>query len=593
MRRLSSIVFLLCGLSTVAAQPGNTDFTQFIQRYSDEWMRFHTDIASTRHYFSGGDQETMSRQIEPVTRVHRQSELQLIDRGLATLKTFDRSKLSVSDQRTSDIVLWDLSTRRANAEFYDYSFPFAHNRGVDSSLIQLLTVSHAVRTARDADSYLARLATVPQRMDEAIAEGRRLAAAHLLPPKFILQVTAAHMRGFLDMPPDSNPFVTTFVEKLAAVNELPPAQRDSLRAAAAQITAAQIYPAWRRALDLVEGEIPYATDDAGWWRFPNGAEAYRAALARYTTTTMTPDEVHETGLKMVSEIEARMDSVLRQMGYSDGPLRARMETMKAAQPQFPSTAEGRAQYRAMITDIITDAQRRASVLFERVPRMPVTARPYPSFMGGRAASYSLGTTDGSRPGVYQYPEYDVTLTRFGARTTAYHEAVPGHHFQLALQAENDGAPKFVRDAVFGSNSANGEGWGLYAEHLVAEQGWYEGDPAGLLGQLEMELFRAHRLVIDTGLHAKKWTRQQAVEYLGPLPGLSAESEIDRYVSDPGQACSYMVGELKIIELRARAKAAVGANFSLAEFHTRVLDAGRVPLSVLEQDIDRWIAARKG
>jgi uncharacterized protein (DUF885 family) len=591
VRRLLFATCLLCGLTTVSAQPANRDFSAFIQRYTDDWMRFHTDFASSRRYFSGGEQEAMDRQIEPVTRAHRQAELQLIDRGIAQLKTFDRSRLSVGDQRIADIVSWDLSSRRANADFDDYHFPFAQNYGVDSDLISLLTVNHVIRSARDADSYLARLALVADRMDEGIAEGRRLAAAHLLPPRFILQVTARQLRGFLDMPTASNPFVATFVEKLAGVNELPPAQRDSLRAAAERITTSQIYPAWRRALSLVEGEIPHATDDAGWWRFPKGAAGYRAALARYTTTTMTPDDVHETGLKMVTEIEARMDTVLREMGYTDGPLRARMEKMTAAQPQFPSTAEGRAQYHAMITDILADAQRRAGALFERVPRMAVVARPYPEFMGGRASSYSLGTTDGSRPGVYQYPEYGITLTRFGARTTAYHEAIPGHHFQGALQAEDDTLPKFVKDRIFGGNSANGEGWGLYAEHLAAEQGWYEGDPAGLLGQLDKELFRAHRLVIDTGLHAKRWTRQQALEYLGPVAGLSPESEIDRYVSDPGQACSYMIGELKIIELRERAKAALGTKFSLSEFHTRVLGAGRVPLGVLEQDIDRWIAAR--
>ena len=593
MRRLLTTAFLACGLVTVSAPPAGTDFSRFIQRYTDEWMRFHTNFASTRRYFSGGEQEAMDRQIEPVTPAHRRAELQLIDRGLAELKTFDRARLSVGDQRIADIVSWDLSSQRANADFDDYHFPFAQNYGVDSSLISLLTVNHAVRTARDADSYLARLTLVAERMDEAVAEGRRLAGAHLLPPAFILRVTAKQMRGFLDMPPASNPFVTTFVEKLAAVNELPPAQRDRLRASAEQVTASQIYPAWRRALSLVEGEIPQATDAPGLWRFPKGADAYRAALARYTTTTMTPEEVHETGLEMVTDIEARMDRVLRELGFADGPLRARMEKMKAAQPQYPSTAEGRAQYRAMITDIIADAQRRAAGLFERVPRMAVVARPYPQFMGGRAASYSLGTLDGSRPGVYQYPEFDVTLTRFGARTTAYHEAIPGHHFQGALQAEDDTLPKFIKDRVFGGNSANGEGWGLYAEHLAAEQGWYDGDPAGLLGQLEMELFRAHRLVIDTGLHAQRWTRQQAVDYLGPLPGLSPESEIDRYVSDPGQACSYMIGELKIIERRGRAKAALGDRFSLSEFHMRVLGAGRVPLSVLEQDVDRWIATKKG
>jgi len=582
----------MCGLAALAAQPATSDFGQFIQRYSDEWMRFHTNAASSRRYFSGGEQEAMERQIEPVTKARRDAEVRLIDRGIEGLRKFDRSRLSVSDQRILDIVSWDLESQKANAEFDDYHFPFAQNYGVDSSLISLLTISHAIRTAREADSYLARLSLVAERMDEATAEGRRLAAAHLLPPKFILQITATQMRGFLDMPPASNPFVATFAEKLASVKDLPPAQRESLRAAAERVTTSQIYPAWRRALGLVEGQIPGATDDAGLWRFAKGDEAYRRALARYTTTTMTPAEVHETGLKMVQQIEARMDTVLREMGYTDGPLRTRMATMSAAQPQFPATAEGRAQYSTMIEGFIIDAQRRAATLFERVPKMPVVARPYPAFMGGRAASYSIGTIDGARPGVYQYSVTGVTLTRHGARTTAYHEAVPGHHFQGALAAEDTTLPKVLRDRVFGGNSAIGEGWGLYAERLAAEQGWYDGDPAGLLGQLDMALFRAHRLVVDTGLHAKHWTRQQAVDYLGPLPGLSTESEVDRYVSDAGQACSYMIGELKIVELRERAKAALGSTFSLSEYHTRVLGAGRVPLGVLEQDIDRWIAAKK-
>ena len=583
----------MCGFASITAQPAATEFGQFIQRYSDEWMRFHTNAASTRRYFSGGEQEAMERQIEPVTKARRDAEVRLIYRGIEGLSKFDRSRLSVSDRRIADIVSWDLESQKANAEFDDYHFPFAQNYGVDSSLIALLTISHAIRTAREADSYLARLSLVAERIDEATAEGRRLAAARLLPPKFILQITATQMHGFLDMPPASNPFVATFAEKLASVKDLPPAQRESLRAAAERVTTSQIYPAWRRALSLVESQIPSATDDAGLWRFPKGDEAYRRALARYTTTTMTPDEVHETGLKMVQQIEARMDTVLREMGYTDGPLRTRMATMIAAQPQFPATAEGRAQYGAMIEGFIGDAQRRAATLFERVPKMPVIARPYPAFMGGRAASYSIGTIDGARPGVYQYSVTGVTLTRHGARTTAYHEAIPGHHFQGALAAEDTTLPKVLRDRVFGGNSAIGEGWGLYAERLAAEQGWYDGDPAGLLGQLDMALFRAHRLVVDTGLHAKHWTRQQAVDYLGPLPGLSTESEVDRYVSDAGQACSYMIGDLKIVELRERAKAALGPNFSLSEFHTRVLGAGRVPLGVLEQDIDRWIAARKG
>jgi uncharacterized protein (DUF885 family) len=394
------------------------------------------------------------------------------------------------------------------------------------------------------------------------------------------------------MPTSANPFVATFVEKLAAVAGLPLAQRESLRTAAERTTTAEIYPAWRRALALVESLVPVATDDAGLWRFPKGADAYRQALERYTTTTLTPDQIHELGLQRVAELEARMDTALRGLGYAEGTLRARMAKMVADQPQFPATAEGRAQYSAMIAEIISNAEQRAVSLFDRVPKMRVIARPYPDFMAGRAATYSAGTTDGARPGVYQYTVTGITLTRFGARTTAYHEAVPGHHFQSALQAEDTTLPRFLQDRVFGSNSANGEGWGLYAERLVAEQGWYDGDPVGLLGQLDFEVFRARRLVVDTGLHAKHWTRQQAIDYLGPLSGLGTESEIDRYVVWPGQACSYMIGELKIVELRERAKVALGSNFRLGEFHNRILGSGVVPLPIMEKDIDNWIAEKR-
>jgi uncharacterized protein (DUF885 family) len=590
--RLAAISLFVLALVPVAAQSPNADFEAFVQRYSDEWMRFHTNIASNRRYFKGPEQEAFERQIEPVTKAHRDAELQLIRRGLDELGRFDRTRLTPAQQRSADIISWDLTTQRDAAQDDDYFFPFAQNNGVDSNLISLLTVNHTVRTAREADSYLAQLSLVATRMDEATAEGRRLAAAKLIPPKFILETTASQMRGFLAMAPAANPFAATFAEKLAGVSELPEAQRSSLRTSAERVVSAEIYPAWRRALALVENQIPVATDDAGLWRFPKGAEVYRRRLQQNTTTSMTADQIHETGLKRVTEIEARMDAVLRQLGYAGGTLRERMARMVAEQPTFPATAEGRGQYNAFISGIISDAERRAASLFDRVPKMRVVARPYPDFMSGRAASYSAGTADGARPGTYQYTVSGITLTRFAAKTTAYHEAIPGHHFQNALQIEDATLPKFQQDRIFGNNSAYGEGWGLYAERLVAEEGWYEGDPVGLLGQLEMALFRAHRLVIDTGLHAKHWTRQQAVEYLGPLSGLSAESEIDRYVVNPGQACSYMIGELKIVELRERAKATLGSRFRLGEFHNRVLGGGRVPLGVLEQDVDRWIAEKQ-
>lgn len=240
-----------------------------------------------------------------------------------------------------------------------------------------------------------------------------------------------------------------------------------------------------------------------------------------------------------------------------------------------------------IEGILRDAEKRAALLFDLRPKAPVVARAFPAFReNNAAANYNAPSPDGSRPGTFQYPRRLSRMTKFGLRSLVYHETVPGHHFQIAFEMENKALPRFRQIRAFGGISALGEGWGLYAEHLAAESGWYEGDTEGHLGQLSDELFRARRLVVDTGLHAKRWTRQQGIDY-GIEP-----SEVERYAVFPGQACSYMIGELKIIELRERARKALGSRFSVREYHNQVLQTGTVPLNVLERQIDAWIASEQ-
>jgi uncharacterized protein (DUF885 family) len=233
-----------------------------------------------------------------------------------------------------------------------------------------------------------------------------------------------------------------------------------------------------------------------------------------------------------------------------------------------------------IEEILRDAEKRAALLFDIRPKAPVVAQPFPRFReANAAANYNAPAPDGSRPGTFQFPRRIEWMTRFGLRSVVYHETVPGHHFHIALQVENHDLPRFRQVGALGGNSAVTEGWGLYAERLAAESGWYGDDIEGQLGQLDYELMRARRLVIDTGLHAKRWTRQQAIDY-----GIEA-SEVERYTVFPGQACSYMIGELKILELRDKAQKALGNRFSLREFHNAVLRAGVVPLQVLESQVD--------
>jgi uncharacterized protein (DUF885 family) len=279
-----------------------------------------------------------------------------------------------------------------------------------------------------------------------------------------------------------------------------------------------------------------------------------------------------------------MDGLLRKLGYNEGTIKERMEKLEH-DSQPPAEPDPRPALLARYENIMRDAEKRAALIFDLRPKAPVEVRREPVFTEKNAAAhYTLPARDGSRPGIFWAPLPGPEFEIVSMRTLVYHEAVPGHHFQLTLQNEMTDLPRFRSNRLFGGISAFTEGWALYAEQLAAENHWYDGDPVGLLGQLDDELFRARRLVVDTGLHAMHWTRQQAIDY-----GIKA-AEVERYVVWPGQACSYKIGMLKILELRTKAQRELGAKFSIKEFHNVVLKTGMVPLAVLEQVIDDYIAS---
>jgi len=423
---------------------------------------------------------------------------------------------------------------------------------------------------------------VGTRMDEAVAEAKRLIAKRLFPPRFIVQATLDQMQQFLASPSAQNPFVSVFAERLASAPNISAATREALTSEATGIVSSQIYPAWRRAVATLEPLLSRATDDAGLWRLPGGAEAYAYFLRRYTTTNLTADQIHETGLREVARIEQEMDGILRQMGRSEGSVKDRVETLKK-ETSYPLTDDGRKAIMADVEQILRDSERRSAAMFLRTPKARVVAQPFPRFReANAAASYTSPAPDGSRPGTFQIPLRPDRMTKFGLRSLVYHETVPGHHFQIGLEMEDGALPTFRRIRALGGIPALGEGWGLYAERLAAESGWYDDDLPGRLGELDAQLFRARRLVVDTGIHAKHWTRQQAIDY-GIEP-----SEVERYVVYPGQACAYMLGELKIVELREKAKAALGDRFAIKDFHDAVLRTGTVPLDILSRQVDAYI-----
>ena len=583
MKRLFLAV-MAAGLTVVSIPGQQRSIDDFFNDFTARWIRRSPSLATGTRYFTGDEQDRLERQTTPLTLAQRQGGIELAKEGLAELAKFDRPKLADAQRLSAQVLQWQLDTIVREEPFLDYTFPLEQMSGANVRLVETLTVQHPLQTEHDAENYVAALGQVSLRMNEAIAESRRLAAKHVIPPRFILSATVRQMQNFTDSSPAQNPFVTIFDDKMSAIKALPAARRTELRVQAEKIVTSEIYPAWKRAAAQLESQLPQANDDAGLWRLKGGSDAYAYFLRRYTTTNLTAEQIHEIGLKRVAEIEAHMDALLKQMGRSQGTVKERIEKLQA-EMQYPDPTSGasRAQIMRDIDGIIRDAEKRSKTLFDKVPVSPVFARPFPTFReANAAANYNLPAPDGSRPGIFQYPRRVSRMTKFGLRSLVYHETVPGHHFQLALEVEDKSLPRFRRIRAFGGNSAFSEGWGLYAEWLAADAGWYADDPRGLLGQLNDELFRARRLVVDTGLHAMHWTRQQSIDY-GIEP-----SEVERYVVFPGQACSYMIGELKIIELRRKAEKALGNKFSLAKFHDVIFETGTVPLDILEQQVDAYI-----
>ncbi len=578
--------FLACAATAwlaagaLAAQPRTID--DFFAAFTADWVRGNPNQATSTRYFTGDEQQRLDRELTSVSLAWQRERIALARKGQAELAAFNRSGLTEVQRVSADVLQWQLESIVEGEKYLDYFFPFEQFNGINVGLVSTLTIGHPIASESDALNYLAKLEQVDARMDEGLVDARQLAGVRMAPPRFILRTTLSQMRQFTDGPAAANPFVSTLAERLSSVQAVSASRRAELVQRAEGIVTSEVYPAWRRVIAFLETLEARAGDDAGLWRLDGGAEAYAYNLRRYTTTALSADDIHQIGLRMVDEIQKEMDAIFRKLGRTEGSVRDRVRQLER-DLAYPLTDDGRTKIMADIEGMMRDAEKRAAADFERQPKAPVVAMPYPRFReASAAAGYNSPAPDGSRPGIFQIPLRPDYMTKFGLRTLVYHETVPGHHFQIALEMENAGSPRFRRLRAFGGIPALSEGWGLYAERFAAESGWYENDLEGRLGQLDAALFRARRLVVDTGLHAKRWTRQQAIDY-----GIDA-SEVERYVVYPGQACAYMLGQLKIVELREKARKAMGDRFSLRAYHTAVLNTGSVPLPVLERQIDAFI-----
>ena len=555
----------------------------FFQEFTDGWVRLNPHLAISNQYFQGEEQDQLSRQLTPFgSEEWEQENINLAQQGLEELAGFDRDQMTYEQQISADMMQWQLQNIVDSEQFLDYDYPFQQMNGANIQLPSFLTVVYPIRSERDAENYIAVLGQIRERFEALIQRSEEQAANGVVPPGFILEATINSMEIFINQEPSDNPFVTAFSEKLEAVEGLDTTRRMQLINEATAIVESEIYPVWQEIIDTLFSQQDIATNDAGLWRFEAGEALYSQRLQTFTTTDLSPSEIHEIGLREVARIEQQMGSLLSELGYDEGSIKERTEQL-SADTSYPNTDAGRELIMSDIQNILADSLARTEGSFEIRPQAEVIAQPYPEFRwASAAASYMTPPPDGSRPGIFQMPLRPSQLTQVGLRSLVYHETVPGHHFQLALSVENENLPVFRSLLILGGFSASIEGWALYAERFAAEDGWYDDDLVGRIGQLDSELFRARRLVVDTGLHAMGWTRQQAIDY-----GIEA-SEIERYVVFPGQATSYMIGQLKIIELRERTREALGESFSLQSYHNLVLETGIVPLEILERVVDNYI-----
>jgi uncharacterized protein (DUF885 family) len=531
----------------------------------------------------------------------RDSDYEFAEKALAEVKRFDRAKLDPQEQITYDILL-DFYGSQAEFRRFPWlssegQYPISPMWGTQVTLSSFMETQHVVKNEKTARNYVARLEAMGGKLDGVTAEMQRQSSMGVVLPPSLLEKSIIVLDDTIRPAPAESPLVTTFVERMKKAGNIDEPVQAKLREEAIAAVTTGVYPAYQRMREALVAERPKTEGvAAGVGRLPDGAAYYQTMLKQFTTTDYTAEEIHALGLAEVARIQAEMDALLVSQGLTEGTVAERMLAL-GKDPRFlvPNTDEGRAQLLERYREILAEIDARMPEYFKTMPKgkLAVERVPVSAEKGSAGAYYNPAAMDGSRQGTFFANLRDTAETpTWGMKTLAVHEGIPGHHFQIATALELEGMPLIRQQTLY---SAYAEGWALYAERLAAEIGLYKDDPFGDLGRLQAELFRAARLVVDTGLHAKGWTREQAIAYLVDTTGTAesdSTSEVERYMGLPGQACAYKVGQLKILELREKAKAELGPKFNLKDFHTVMLENGGVPLSVLERLVDEWIAEVK-
>lgn len=512
-----------------------------------------------------------------------------------TLKSYQDEDLSPPDKMSKDVMLSLLDIIVEGERFRFHNYPVNQLFGAQNGFPSFMESTHQINDVGDAEDYVSRLSKVGVKFDQVLEGIKHRENLGILPPQFVVTKVLEEMRNFVTTPAEENILFTALAKKMEEA-ELKQSSQQVIAEQAKTTIEQTVYPAYQRLIDYFVKLDNKVSENHGVWNLPDGDAFYALAIKFFTTTDYSPDYIHNFGLQEVDRIQAEILSILESEGWdvSDGFTQS-IDNM-AINPRFyyPDNDEGRDQILDDYKTILVDIQRQMSSHFYDIPEATVDVQRIPEFKEKTSpgAYYQGPAMDGSRPGVFYANLYDIKATpTYGMKTLAYHEGVPGHHYQIAIQRELKDMPFFRKMIPF---TAYSEGWALYAERLAYEMGMLP-DPYDNIGRLQAELFRAVRLVVDTGIHAKRWSRERAIEYMLANTGMAESdvvSEIERYFVMPGQALAYKVGMTKILELRQKAKDALGDSYDIRDFHRVVLNNGAVPLNILEQLVDQYIQEKQ-
>lgn len=551
---------------------------------------------------SGGEAGDTSDRLTDVSLPQRAQLLDFLETSQAELKAWDRTRLEGQDRWSHELASW-FYTSQIDMMRFDWAPAWIPVSGSTYAVDQLFSIpvtlpqfmdnGHPVVDDAGALNYIARLRAMATKLDQVRANFDLQARHGVIPPQVALEGAATQIRSLLQPAPDASVFVRTLQSKLDKVSSISPTRREELIALAVKAVEQDTRPAYERMLVRLDEVIARKPGSRGVWALPQGAAYHDAALRWYTSTSLDADAIHRIGLDEVARIEKEMDALLDAQGLREGTVGERMRALSEdPRSRFEDSDAGRTELVDYVEQTLARLQPHLPRYFSHIPPQPLEVRQVPREAQATAPGgyYSPPALDGSRPGVFFINLGDMAAnTRVSLPTLAYHEGAPGHHFQISIAQTLDDLPLMRRSL---NPSAFSEGWALYVEQLAAEMGLYKDDPWGDLGRLQSELFRSARLVLDTGLHRKRWTPEQAIDYMQSKTGMTdanVRTEVYRYLVQPGQACSYKVGQLKLLELRERARKRLGDRFDIRAFHDVILGNGSLPLAVVEKVVDDWVA----